>query len=653
MYTPSTTQSFQARQFQQQVPQFMQQLQQPQAQGNNPIPEQLQDLIVNARAAKIISDTVQAARAENDMAAGGPQPTVAEGIKSKLQQAGLEAAQQQMAMSGSGHADTRAKAQGLAAIADQGQKIPNAAQGPQPMQRMAAGGLARLPSNLPQNYAGGGIIAFAEAGKVPDAVSQIPTGDDNTVPAEESVGSSMSYGEQMKNLLNAFPNAIYSIAKGGADMTADAYKVAKAIAPDVVKSLTSAPGAHNPLIGGAPDVTEQLAAELAKRPPAPSVMDKYRAEPPAASTPSAQLSPDAVYTERVRVIQAELDKAKAAVQANPNDARAVADAQALQRELQKLASTPQYQTHDSRDTAGTKPEGLIAADAANGAARPRITPADLTAYEKTSPVQDPVEQSVIRSVSQDADTVASQRAKAKQEILRASQDAANQTRLSGIAGLQAAQEAQAAARQEGKKIFGLDAATLRAMADPSRAHAGANWGVGVAQDVMDKTAGYRAQDTQNQILLQTLKQAQVDALLMNDVNKANDIDAQRKEVEANIRSGQTSGASIITANEARNARVEGTVGRVLGAQDKLAEDQAFKHQQLVAKIQNEASAEVDKRIADNEVLKIQAGKDPSIRIRMLTEEINSRMIQAGLPPLKESQTAATGKTLSFQTGKPV
>ena len=53
---------------------------------------------------------------------------------------------------------------------NQGMAPPNSpppgAQPPGPPQRMAAGGLASLPTHLPQSYAGGGIIAFAEGKKV-------------------------------------------------------------------------------------------------------------------------------------------------------------------------------------------------------------------------------------------------------------------------------------------------------------------------------------------------------------------------------------------------------------------------------------------------------------------------------------------------------
>ena len=172
MYTPSSTQSIQARQFQQQAPQVIQQIQQPQAQGSNPIPERLAELLATSFAADIVQKSIQAGRNQVAQSVGGPQPTVADSIRERLQRTAMEAAQQKLAMGSNGHAEMQQKAQGLAAIANQGQNVPQAQgapQGPQPIQRMAAGGLARLPSNLPSSYAGGGIIAFKTGDEVPDA----------------------------------------------------------------------------------------------------------------------------------------------------------------------------------------------------------------------------------------------------------------------------------------------------------------------------------------------------------------------------------------------------------------------------------------------------------------------------------------------------
>ncbi len=166
MYTPSPTQSIQARQFQQQMQNF------PSAQqtAQNGLPPQLLQMITEAIAAETVQKATQAAQGQVAQAMGGPQPTVADSVKAKLQQAGLEAAQQKLAMGSNGHAEMQQKAQGLAAIANQGQNVPQAQGAPQGPVQASKGGLMRLPSNLPSSYAGGGIVAFEDGGGVGDTV---------------------------------------------------------------------------------------------------------------------------------------------------------------------------------------------------------------------------------------------------------------------------------------------------------------------------------------------------------------------------------------------------------------------------------------------------------------------------------------------------
>ena len=212
MYTPSPTQSIQARQFQQQMP--MQQMQ-------NGLPPQLLQMITEAIAAETVQKATQAAQGQVAQAMGGPQPTVADSIKSKLQQVGLEAAQQKLAMGSNGHAEMQQKAQGLAAIANQGQNVPQAQgapQGPQPIQRMAAGGLARLPSNLPSSYAGGGIIAFDEGGATTPPVRSTDGGKTWTLDVPDTIRDpSVPYYREIVN-----PNAALGDKKFSSRQEAEA-----------------------------------------------------------------------------------------------------------------------------------------------------------------------------------------------------------------------------------------------------------------------------------------------------------------------------------------------------------------------------------------------------------------------------------------------
>ena len=133
-------------------PQALQQRTQPQ----NGVTPELIDLLALQ---KLQADKDAAAR-QMALQNGQTPPTVAQG----LEQSAMQSSRQEIAQK-----------LGLPGLMHQGQNVPQAPggqppqgapqapapQGPQPMQAMAQGGLARLPSNLPQNYAGGGIIAFA------------------------------------------------------------------------------------------------------------------------------------------------------------------------------------------------------------------------------------------------------------------------------------------------------------------------------------------------------------------------------------------------------------------------------------------------------------------------------------------------------------
>ena len=106
---------------------------------------------------KVKQETDAAAR-DMAMKMGQQPPTVAEGLNEDLE--------------GNARQQITQKLGGLQAIAQQQapQGAPTMPAPPaQPTQHMAAGGLTKLRSNLPGNYAGGGIIAFKTGDEVPDA----------------------------------------------------------------------------------------------------------------------------------------------------------------------------------------------------------------------------------------------------------------------------------------------------------------------------------------------------------------------------------------------------------------------------------------------------------------------------------------------------
>jgi hypothetical protein len=103
---------------------------------------------------KVKQETDAAAR-DMAMKMGQQPPTVAEGLNEELE--------------GNARQQITQKLGGLQAIAQQQapQGAPTMPAPPaQPTQHMAAGGLARVRSNLPTHYAGGGIVAFDDGGGV-------------------------------------------------------------------------------------------------------------------------------------------------------------------------------------------------------------------------------------------------------------------------------------------------------------------------------------------------------------------------------------------------------------------------------------------------------------------------------------------------------
>ena len=115
---------------------------------------------------KVKQETDAAAR-DMAMKMGQQPPTVAEGLNEELE--------------GNWRQKLEQKLGGLQAIAQQQapQGAPTMPAPPaQPTQHMAAGGLTKLRSNLPGNYAGGGIVAFGDPKLNPDEDQQVPAPGD-------------------------------------------------------------------------------------------------------------------------------------------------------------------------------------------------------------------------------------------------------------------------------------------------------------------------------------------------------------------------------------------------------------------------------------------------------------------------------------------
>lgn len=244
-------------------PQALQQRTQPQ----NGVTPELIDLLALQ---KLQADKAAAAR-QMAMQSGQEPPTVAQG----LEQSAMQSSRQEIAQK-----------LGLPGLMNQGQNVPQAqgsqpqgapqapqAQGPQPMQRMAAGGLARLPSNLPQNYAGGGIIAFA--GPDGSAVPMYGGAAMKGVSAGATETPDTSQNSMWENWMEALgPKAkamVQYIANAGQPITPE---VVAQVQQATGEALTPAPRGNLPNMAAhtaGPTDTETVAPVPPPKVPAPRV----------------------------------------------------------------------------------------------------------------------------------------------------------------------------------------------------------------------------------------------------------------------------------------------------------------------------------------------------------------------------------------------
>jgi hypothetical protein len=140
----------------------------PEQQGQAAITPQLLDLL----ALQKVEADKKAAAQQLALATGQAQPTVAQGLQQRAMQSARQEISQKM---------------GLAGLAQ-----PSPPAGPMP-QQPAPQGLAGAPSNLPAQYQGGGIIAFAQGGSGGDAHGRFRQKDEDAVePDSEDQGPQMS-----------------------------------------------------------------------------------------------------------------------------------------------------------------------------------------------------------------------------------------------------------------------------------------------------------------------------------------------------------------------------------------------------------------------------------------------------------------------------
>ena len=623
-------------------PQALQQRTQPQ----NGVTPELIDLLALQ---KLQADKDAAAR-QMALQSGQTPPTVAQG----LEQSAMQSARQEIAQK-----------LGLPGLMNQGQNVPQApgaqpqgapqapqAQGPQPMQRMAAGGLARLPSNLPQNYAGGGIIAFGEQ----DGEQLVPPAPALQDLEFDSEGLPRSASEKARIISD---NAI--VQKRIAAMGQEATQ--KSIAKNQYDAQTSGLAErmqdyYKPrgTAQAQPDVMEQLAAELAKRPPAPSVLESgLDANGHRVFVPNAQGDIRQALAG-VLDIRDPVDRTTALAQFEKQFGKAAVNSAAEQLDTGDgpAINAASGRTRLPAVASGTQPPATKpGAQPVATNTQPPVSGIDkILSYAKTSPVQGPVEQSVIRSVSQDADTTPVTREAARQKIIGPSQTAAIEAQQQGLANTAAGQAAIKAARPSDWQTW------LQAVG--SNLHNGSGLGgatAGVASAMDKARMGYATENATQQAKLDTLNQAMKDALAQNDIGRANAIDKQRTDVEANIRAGQTAGASMVATTATENARVESTLARFEQAQQVAQQNNDTKLQNTLAGIdaritkaasdQAAAQAKTIPGMMDADIPALAA----KIRAQMLATDpsYNAVMKKLGIEAPLPTPTATAAPTMRYNS----
>ena len=147
---------------------------------------------------------------------------------------------------------TEAKAQMAQTIAGAGmQQAPQGAPIAQQVMQQAAQeeqsqGLEALPSNLPQEYAGGGIIAFEEGGEVERYQNAGLIPNMSPLPAYSATNPNAAMGEFLKKLgisTSEFANARPEFQKNILDMFRSASEAPKPMATPTVTPTASAPPA--------------------------------------------------------------------------------------------------------------------------------------------------------------------------------------------------------------------------------------------------------------------------------------------------------------------------------------------------------------------------------------------------------------------------
>lgn len=567
-YIPSSTQSLMARKFQQ--------AQQPQ-QDPNAMPAQTMQLLQEALAAQIVDKANKAAQAQLAQAAAQPQPTVAEDTRAKLADAAKSAAAGQMAQSG------------IAALPGAQQGQPQAPQ--MPPQQMAAGGLARLPTNLPKEYAGGGIVSFAGDGPEGSKVEGAPSQED----------------EDRASMMDTLRRMGYS-------------------AMDIATMLPRG------VAGAAESVITRPLRALGV--PVPYLPESFYGGDRESATP---------YYDKLRAGSAGAkQKADEEVKFHPDASgsiNSVVAGVANLREPDRTAALNQLIRQFGEQAVSTALAG-VSSPAVQGPARetayqgaPAQPPSGLSQLaaaqpqpqEARSPLADVLEKRLTEGLTLDREGEAQRLAREQNDALSPSQQAAIAAQKEGIAALRALQEKEQASRPG--MVLGMFNPHALAAINPRARNIGE--GLAPAMAAVEKArVGQSETDIAYQTKINALNTAMQNALQENDIGKVNRLQDIRKGLDANYRAELQGAVAEVTRGEATEARRQRDREIAAGKPSPVEAEQLKRETGAANELARSPEADILKKDADN-IMNRNRRPEIMAQLRDLENRIYKKW---GLPP---------------------
>ncbi len=559
------------------------------AQHQQGVTPQLLDLLAMQ---KVEADK-KAAATQLALNSGQTPPTVAQSMEQKAMQGARQEIAQKMGL------------QGL--IQQQTQGAPQMPAGaPQPPQQgapqaMAAGGLTSLPSNLPRQYAGGGIVAFEDGGSTDEAAKYKPEKGDTLSETEYKKAMraklAMEAGDAQRKGTDARFQATQGRIAGGLGSALGALKNYFGSTPE--NNNYSNEGRGVPAPAPAPATTAPQAAATSQM-AAPNAV---------AEQPTGNVALSAVDQGRVDILESELNKELAYKPTDAADAhRKEQNLLSLQSEISRIKKIPVAHMAQ-RPTPGGLPalasQGAVGVESAGPTPTPGTTPFMPMQAEATSGLQRTVEKSIGDTLGRTQADILGQNDALHDKYITPSQKKLQEVRESGLAELQKLQEQAKAGRPSG---------LLRALQLMGRNVHSRTPGIGGAfegvSEGMDATqSGYNAQDMDALKTRQALLAEMAAAQAQNDIGRYKEAVAVLKENDLNVRAAQGAGAGMVntqenakqrisTAQTAADARRDAAAMAAQARADAKADGLDMRQQKLLADMSEKAASMAQKSMAD-------------------------------------------------------